>query len=410
MAYDTTTTVVDDVDDNLALYHNELKTAIDHLMSASSYASYVRTQSMTANVTLTDADLPIQSFSPTAARDLTLRAVASTNHPFYVWNRSGAYAITVKNASAVVIAVLQPYSHVTLQTDGANGWYVIGTSERETRYKLTPSIASSNLTVTLTHMDGTTPATSRPLWFKIGDAWRAVSGALSVSVTAALGDIFLWDTGKIQGNDAQIFVYMIDNNGTAQIGVSPCPMLVTVATNYYSNGSQTGAAGHTNIVMSGTRDATNTCCVVGRVNVSQTDANNWQSPTSAKIVNDPVYNTDPMNWTPSPTATAPMTLTTPVVDEAYYAVEQWDVHYTLRITATTATTASAAIRATVPIASDVSTNFPTIGHAIVNDGGGNLAGTCSIGAGLIIIGRYDGGNFGLGAGRTVRASGEYRYA
>ena len=410
MAYDTTTTVVDDVDDNLALYHNELKTAIDHLMSASSYASYVRTQSMTANVTLTDADLPIQSFSPTAARDLTLPAVASTNHPFYVWNRSSAYSITVKNASAVVIAVLQPYSHVTLQTDGANGWYVIGTSERETRYKLTPSIASSNLTVTLTHMDGTTPATSRPLWFKIGDAWRAVSGALSVSVTAALGDIFLWDTGKIQGNDAQIFVYMIDNNGTAQIGVSPCPMLVTVATNYYSNGSQTGAAGHTNIVMSGTRDATNTCCVVGRVNVSQTDANNWQSPTSAKIVNDPVYNTDPMNWTPSPTATAPMTLTTPVVDEAYYAVEQWDVHYTLRITATTATTASAAIRATVPIASDVSTNFPTIGHAIVNDGGGNLAGTCSIGAGLIIIGRYDGGNFGLGAGRTVRASGEYRYA
>lgn len=258
MAYDTTTTVLDGIDDNLAQYHNELKTAIDHLMSASSYASYVRTQSMTANVTLADADFPIQSFSPTAARDLTLPAVATTNHPFYVWNRSGTYAITVKNASAVVMAVLQPYSHVTLQTDGANGWYVVGTSERETTYKLTPSIASSNLTVTLTHMDGTTPTTSRPLWFKIGDAWRAVSGALSVSVTAALGDIFLWDAGKIQGNDAQIFVYMIDNNGTAQIGVSPCPMLVTVATNYYDigAGAQTGAAGHTNIVMSGTRDAT----------------------------------------------------------------------------------------------------------------------------------------------------------
>lgn len=410
MAYDTTTAVLDGIDDNLAQYHNEFKTAIDHLMSASSYASYVRTQSMTANVTLADADFPIQSFSPTAARDLTLPAVATTNHPFYVWNRSGTYAITVKNASAVVMAVLQPYSHVTLQTDGANGWYVVGTSERETTYKLTPSIASSNLTVTLTNMDGTTPTTSRPLWFKIGDAWRAVSGALSVSVTAALGDIFLWDAGKIQGNDAQIFVYMIDNNGTAQIGVSPCPMLVTVATNYYSNGSQTGAAGHTNIVMSGTRDATNTCCVVGRVNVSQTDANNWQTPTATKIVNEPVYNTDPMNWTPAPTALAPMTLTTPVIDEAYYSVEGWDVHYTVRVTATTATTASASISATPPIASAVSTNFPVAGAAIVNDGGGNLGGICSLGSGLLNIGRYDAGNFGLGAGRIVRASGEYRYA
>lgn len=202
MAYDTTTTVLDDVDDNLAIYHNELKTAVEHLMSASSYASYVRTQSMTANVTLTDADFPIQSFSPTAARDMTLPAVAETNHPFYVWNRSGAYAITVKNASAVVIAVLQPYSHVTLQTDGANGWYVIGTSERETAYKIAPTVASNNLTLTLTHMDGTTPSTSRPLWFKIGDAWRAVTGALAVTVNAAVNT---FDAGR-----AELATYEID--------------------------------------------------------------------------------------------------------------------------------------------------------------------------------------------------------
>lgn len=207
MTYDTTTSVTDDVNDNLAIYHNELKTAVEHLMSASSYASYVRTQSMTANVTLTDADFPIQSFSPTAARDLTLPAVASTNHPFYVWNRSGTYAITVKNASAVVIAVLQPYSHVTLQTDGANGWYVIGTSERETEYKIAPSVASNNLTLTLTHMDGTTPSTSRPLWFRIGDVWRAVIGALSVTVNAAV-NTFNAGSAELATKEVDYFPYV----------------------------------------------------------------------------------------------------------------------------------------------------------------------------------------------------------
>lgn len=125
MAYDTITSVTDDVNDNLASYHNELKTAVDKLMSSTAYSSYVRTQSMTANVTLTDADFPIQSFSPTAARDLTMPTVATTNHPFYVVNRSATYAITVKNASAVTITTVAVSSSALLFSDGANGWYSV---------------------------------------------------------------------------------------------------------------------------------------------------------------------------------------------------------------------------------------------------------------------------------------------
>ncbi len=126
MAYDSTTQVTDDLDDNLATYHNELKTAADHLMSASAYAAYTRTQSMTGNVTLTDSDFPVQSFSPTAARDLTLPTVASTNHPFYVVNRNGTYKITVKNSGGTVICSLPGNQNVFLISDGANGWYAIG--------------------------------------------------------------------------------------------------------------------------------------------------------------------------------------------------------------------------------------------------------------------------------------------
>ncbi|TXH09019.1 MAG: hypothetical protein E6R03_17350 [Hyphomicrobiaceae bacterium] len=129
MAYDTITSVTDDLNDNLASYQNEKKTAIDKLMSAAAYSSYVRTQSMTGNVTLTNSDFPIQSFSPTAARDLTLPAVAATNHAFYVINR-GSYEITVKNAGATVIGRVESNGTAFILSDGANGWYVLSSTPR----------------------------------------------------------------------------------------------------------------------------------------------------------------------------------------------------------------------------------------------------------------------------------------
>lgn len=128
MAYDTTTSVTDDVTDNLAQYHNELKTAIDHVMSASPYSGYKNAQSMTGNVTLSDSDYPIQSFSPTAARDLTLPAVASTNHAFYVVNRSATYAITVKNSGGTTIGTVAAEASALYFSDGSNGWYSVSGS------------------------------------------------------------------------------------------------------------------------------------------------------------------------------------------------------------------------------------------------------------------------------------------
>lgn len=276
-------------------------------------------------------------------------------------------------------------------------------------YQISPSVSTNNLVVDLKDMAGSDPSAASPVIFRAGNQKLSLEAALSVTVTAALGDIFGWDTGKIQANDAQLFVYLINNNGTPQLGVSPCPMLTTVATNFYSNGSQTGSAGFTNMVMSGTRHATNSCRVIGRINVHQLDNNNWQNPVIANITNTPVFETDPMTWTPSPSALAPMTLTSPVIDEAYYNVNRWDVEFTARLSTTTATSASAAVRLTAPIASSISSNFPVAGNVVINDGGGNLGGTCIFGSALFSLGRYDGANFGLGAGRVARIKGKYRY-
>ncbi len=99
-------------------------------------------------------------------------------------------------------------------------------------YQLVPSIATNNLTVALKDISAIDPSATSLVRARIGNTRLVISAALSVTITAAMGDIFGWDSRKIQGNDAQLFVYLINNNGTPQLGVSPCPTLTTVATDY----------------------------------------------------------------------------------------------------------------------------------------------------------------------------------
>ena len=50
--------------------------------------------------------------------------------------------------------------------------------------KITPSVASNNLTVAIKCMDGTDPSATNPVYCRIGDTLRAITGALSVTKNA----------------------------------------------------------------------------------------------------------------------------------------------------------------------------------------------------------------------------------
>ncbi|MBD3353506.1 MAG: hypothetical protein GF364_18630 [Candidatus Lokiarchaeota archaeon] len=167
-------------------------------------------------------------------------------------------------------------------------------------YQITTGLdegGSDDLTVTLKGVDGNALSSTNTAYFRVENTILSVSSALSVTVTDA--DHFTWATGKIQANDGQLFVYIINNNGTAQLGISSSSNLTTVATNYYDDSGQTGSSGHTNIVMSGTRNATNTCKVIGRINVQQASDNDWEAPSTTKIINKPIFETDWLQWTPT---------------------------------------------------------------------------------------------------------------
>ena len=234
-AFDATTSVTDGVTDNLAQYHNELKTAADHAMSAAAYAAYGTPASMTGNVTLTDASLPILSYAPTAARDLTLPAVATTNHAFYVINRSGTYAITVKDASTATITTVAINSTAFLVSDGANSWYPMGgalskaaasdvtTGTDDAKYVTSKAIKDS------VNVPNVAPSTSGNVLTSNGTAWTSAAAGGS-SKFACNGRLTL-ETGvaiSTTEQTAKTTLYLTKYNGD-QIATYSGTAWVTIA-------------------------------------------------------------------------------------------------------------------------------------------------------------------------------------
>jgi len=65
-------------------------------------AGSVNSETLSANKTLVDGDKAVQSLTSSAARDVSLPAVGTGNHAFYVVNRS-SYTFTVKDSSGSTV-------------------------------------------------------------------------------------------------------------------------------------------------------------------------------------------------------------------------------------------------------------------------------------------------------------------
>jgi hypothetical protein len=173
-------------DANIAEDINNLQAAVEEIGYSQYQAAFANVETLAAGKTLTDDSGLLHVLNPNSAdRTITLPAVAVTNHLFMICNAStGNYILSVVNSGATLIQAVRPSKTCIFFSDGLQ-WRVVGYDYiYETNYKITPTVATNNLTLTLTHMDGTTPSASRPLWFRIGDTMRAVTAALSVTVAA----------------------------------------------------------------------------------------------------------------------------------------------------------------------------------------------------------------------------------
>lgn len=86
-------------------------------------AASTNVETLSANKTLTDADLPLQYLAAGGSnRDITLPALAAANHHFVIVNTTSVtYTLTVKTPGAVTLAVIQPGDTAMVVSGGSTG-------------------------------------------------------------------------------------------------------------------------------------------------------------------------------------------------------------------------------------------------------------------------------------------------
>lgn len=83
------------------------------------FASWVNSQTLSAGKTLVDADYLFQSLDPNGSdRDVTLPALGSGNHAFFITNKGSANTLTVKNPAAATLATLAAGDSLLFFSDG----------------------------------------------------------------------------------------------------------------------------------------------------------------------------------------------------------------------------------------------------------------------------------------------------
>ena len=303
----------DDIDDVLAIY-------VNNLLASTMRSEYKNVDTLAADKTLTDADTPIQRLNCNGAARIVKvpTADAVENHPFFIVNSSAAaYAITLKtNDGATIIATISQGESVLVLPDG-NGTYQQVGRERETAYKIAPTVATNHLTLTLTHMDGTTPSTSRPLWFKIGDAWRAVTGALSVTVNAAV-NTFNAGSAELATKEIDYFSYVSWRAASSAVvlGYSRIPYACL-----YSEFSGT-ATEEKYAAFSTAPASTDNVINIGRfaATLSAGAGYTWTVPTftGANLIQSPCYESRILSWAPQHSRSGGAYTNLPMINFAVY--------------------------------------------------------------------------------------------
>jgi hypothetical protein len=280
---------------------NQTKWAyLEDVVKFGAFASKVRTVTAAGTVTLANADPIFIEIDPNGAdRDVSLPAKGNDNHGYLIRHVGTANLLSVKRSGGTVICAIRAGENYYILPSTISDFSVLEPA-RETQYKITPTVASNNLTVALKHLDGTDPSTSRPLWFKIADSWRAVTGALSVTVNAGASS-FAAGSAELATKAIDFFPFVGWRAASSAVvlGYSRIPYATlgsdfsgTATDPKYCAWSTAPAAGD-DVVNIGRFEAT----------LSAGAGYTWTVPTftTANLVQHPIFETRLLNYIPTPT-------------------------------------------------------------------------------------------------------------
>lgn len=276
--------------------------------------------------------------------------------------------------------------------------------------KISPTVASNNLTLAIKTMAGNDPSASEPVYVRIADTLRSITAALSVTKNAGT-NWFNAGGSELATKEIDYFAYLGYNaTDGVTLGFARIPY-----GRQYSDFSATS----TNEKYCAISTITNAAAGdyyenIGRfaATLSAGAGYTWTVPTytAVNLVSKPTTETRWLSWTPAYAASGSMTYTSVSTDFAKYKVSNQRVLIEHRSIGTTGGTGSNEIYATLPFESANSANTPPIGGALIAPAGALVFGGAYIKNATpdqIVYMRYDYGNWGLGANSIAETAGFY---
>lgn len=166
--------------------------------------------------------------------------------------------------------------------------------------KIVPSVTSNNLTVAIKTYAGTDPSANDPVFIKIGDIVRQITGALSVTINAGANN-FNAGSAELATKEIDYFTYLFWNTATSAVSilVSRLPY-----GNVYGDFNATPTNEKALSVNAG-GNTTDAVELIGRfaATLSAGAGYTWSVPTftTANLIQRPIYETRLLIWAPTVT-------------------------------------------------------------------------------------------------------------
>jgi len=265
--------------------------------------------------------------------------------------------------------------------------------------KIVPTVASNNLTVAIKTLADTDPSATNPVGIWIGNNLRWITSSLSIAANAGT-NWFNSGSSELATREIDYFAY-IGYNATDGItlGFARIPYAKlysdfnTTTTNerYARISTITNAAAGDNYINIGRFAAT----------LSASASFNWSVPafTNANLIQEPIYETRWLDWTPVYSSSGAMTYTSVTLVAAKYQIQNRNINLAFRTSnGTTGVTAANSLYVSIPlnlIGSEVRN------AAYVFDASGSRTGWCDFGEIASTCRMFKGevANFGLGSQR-----------
>lgn len=276
--------------------------------------------------------------------------------------------------------------------------------------KITPTVVSSDLVLTLQTAGGATPSTTDPVYININGTVRTVTAATSCTLADGT-NWFNSGASELAANAIDYFAYAVWDSNSSVVAIAPAriPWARLVSDFSATTTNEKHIGNYANYT------TTDDVCVIGRFQAtlsSVASSHVWSVPTftNANLIQEPIFETQWRDWIPSYSCSGSLTYTTVSTIAARYIIREKTIEIVLSATGTLGGSASTRIGFTLPFEGEQSgiATPPVIG-AGWNGNANTMCVAFLVGAtpDRCDLFNYNLGNWATSGTATIRATGMY---